>query len=173
MKYWQNDILYVYIIQNNFRIVKERRKTLITFYTDGSCSMNPGPGGCSVVGLNDNKEIDYCWVSYSDSTTNNREELKAILFVLKHFGNPEKPVPTVYSDSGYAVNTYTKWMYNWARNGWIKSDKKVPENLDIIKEYYEYIQKGYSINLNQIRGHNGILGNEIADKLATARISVC
>ena len=58
-------------------------------------------------------------------------------------------------------------MFSWARNNWIKSDKKVPENLDIIKEYYELIQKGYNINLNHIRGHKGILGNEIADKLAT------
>ena len=140
---------------------------MITYYTDGSCKGNPGPGGFGCVGLNENDQVVCCTASSSHSTTNNREELKAILHILKTFGAPDKPVPTVYSDSSYCVNTYNNWMFNWARNGWIKSDKKVPENLDIIKEYYNLIQEGYSINLNHIRGHKGILGNEIADKLAT------
>ena len=131
---------------------------MITYYTDGSCKGNPGPGGYGCVGLNENNEVVMCAASSSYSTTNNREELKSILHILEKFGSPDKPVPTVYSDSSYAVNTY---------NNWIKSDKKIPENLDIIKEYYELIQKGYNINLNHIRGHKGILGNEIADKLAT------
>lgn len=140
---------------------------MITYYTDGSCKGNPGPGGYGCVGLNENNEVVMCAASSSYSTTNNREELKSILHILEKFGSPDKPVPTVYSDSSYAVNTYNNWMFSWARNNWIKSDKKVPENLDIIKEYHELIQKGYNINLNHIRGHKGILGNEIADKLAT------
>ena len=139
---------------------------VIYMYTDGACKGNPGPGGFGVISVK-NKEVQYKYSESCDNTTNNREELKAILNILEKFGSPDKPVPTVYSDSSYAVNTYNNWMFSWARNGWIKSDKKVPENLDIIKEYYELIQQGYSINLNHIRGHKGILGNEIADKLAT------
>ena len=47
-------------------------------------------------------------------------------------------------------------MYNWERNGWIKSsDNKPPENLDLIKEYYNLIQEGYRINLIKIKGHYG------------------
>lgn len=138
---------------------------MITYYTDGSCRGNPGPGGFGCVGLNEDNKVVFCTSDSSDSTTNNREELKAILYILKTFGGTN--TPTVYSDSSYCVNTYNNWMFNWANNGWIKSDKKVPENLDIIKEYYNLIKKGYSINLNLIRGHKGILGNEIADKLAT------
>lgn len=172
MKYRKNNILYVYIILNNFINVKGRRNLLITYYTDGSCKGNPGPGGYGCVGLNENNEVVMCAASSSYSTTNNREELKSILHILEKFGSPDKPVPTVYSDSSYAVNTYNNWMFSWARNNWIKSDKKVPENLDIIKEYYELIQKGYNINLNHIRGHKGILGNEIADKLASGQMTV-
>ena len=55
-----------------------------------------------------------CIASSSYSTTNNREELKAILNILEKFGSPDKPVPTVYSDSSYAVNNYNNWMFNWA-----------------------------------------------------------
>ena len=47
-------------------------------------------------------------------------------------------VPIVYSDSNYCVQTFNDWMFNWARNGWIKSDKKTPENEN---ELWEYIDK--------------------------------
>lgn len=57
-------------------------------------------------------------------------------------------------------------MFNWANNDWIKADKKTPENLDIIKEYYDLYNSGYDIRLILVKGHNGIYGNEIADKLA-------
>jgi ribonuclease HI len=58
-------------------------------------------------------------------------------------------------------------MFNWARNGWIKSDKKEPENLDLIKAYYDHYMKGYRIDLKKVKGHAGNKYNELADKLAT------
>ena len=80
-------------------------------------------------------------------------------------------VPVVYSDSSYCVNTFNEWMFNWANNGWIKSDKKTPENLDLIKAYYDHYNKGYRIDLQKIKGHAGHIWNELADKLATGEIS--
>jgi ribonuclease HI len=79
-------------------------------------------------------------------------------------------VPIVYSDSNYCVQTFNDWMFNWARNGWIKSDKKVPENLDLIQAYYDWYQKGYRIELRKIKGHAGHQWNEMADGLATGKI---
>jgi ribonuclease HI len=79
-------------------------------------------------------------------------------------------VPIVYSDSNYCVQTFNEWMFNWARNGWIKSDKKVPENLDLIQAYYDWYQKGYRIDLRKIKGHAGHKWNEMADDLATGKI---
>ena len=110
---------------------------------------------------------------FSSQTTNNREELKAILYVLENYGNvSNNEIPTVYSDSAYAVNTITNWMYGWAKKGWIKSDNKIPENLDLIKNIYNLIQLGNKINLFKIKGHRGIAGNERADNLATGRIMI-
>ena len=54
-------------------------------------------------------------------------------------------IPIVYCDSAYVVNTFNNWMFNWANNNWIKSDKKIPENLDIITEYYKLYQSGYRL----------------------------
>ena len=145
----------------------------LTFYTDGSCVNNGkagASGGYGVVGVDDEGRVQFVRARSETGTTNNRQELKAILYVMLNYGvkcDDWGQPPVVYSDSAYCVNTFNEWMFNWARNGWIKSDKKVPENLDIIKEYYELIQQGYSINLNHIRGHKGIFCNVIADKLAT------
>lgn len=79
-------------------------------------------------------------------------------------------VPIVYSDSNYCVQTLNDWMFTWERKGWIKSDKKVPENLDLIQAYFNWYQKGYRIDLRKIKGHAGHQWNEMADGLATGNI---
>lgn len=61
-------------------------------------------------------------------------------------------------------------MYNWARNGWLKSDNKSPENLDLIKTYYDLEKRGFKITLEKIKGHAGNRWNEMADQLATGKI---
>lgn len=151
----------------------------LIFYTDGSCSGNPGPGGYGVVCLNkcysqtiseyiERYTINYNYSKYSENTTNNREELKAILHVLKLAAEHKEWDFTVYSDSAYAVNSINDWIYGWARNGWINSKKKPVENLDLMKEIYSYIEFPMeNFELKKIEGHSGHLGNELADAYAT------
>lgn len=144
---------------------------MITIYTDGACSKNGkegAHGGFGVVVVRDNVIID-AYQEFSDETTNNREEMKAILWALNNYGSLAFEVPVVYSDSAYSVNTFNTWMFSWQRNGWIKSDKKTPENLDLVKEYYNSLKK---IDLRHIKGHAGHKYNEIADKLATGKVSL-
>jgi ribonuclease HI len=62
-------------------------------------------------------------------------------------------------------------MFRWEKNNWIKSDKKTPENLDIIQTYYDWHKQGYRINLQKVKGHSGVLWNEVADALATGRMN--
>lgn len=149
-------------------------------YTDGACSGNGkanNSGGYGVVVYND--DCDTIVRAYSEketNTTNNRMELKAILWAYAHYGiKPDQDwdnqIPIVYSDSNYCVQTFTNWMFGWAKNGWIKSDKKIPENLDLIKQYYDLYNKGYRIDLRKVKGHAGEEGNEIADALATGHMT--
>lgn len=52
----------------------------MTIYTDGSCLGNPGPGGFGVIVVDNDVVID----AYSErepQTTNNREEMKAIIYM--------------------------------------------------------------------------------------------
>ena len=149
-------------------------------YTDGSAHPNPGPGGFGVIVLDNDEKIQYIYNKQfeKEKVTNNQMELKAILYAFLNYGvniNTNEftnNIPIVYSDSNYCVQTFNSWMFNWANNGWVKSDKKTPENLDLIQAYYEWYQKGYRIDLRKVKGHNGVKWNELADLLATGKISL-
>lgn len=150
-------------------------------YTDGSAHPNPGPGGYGVVVLDNNENLLY---NYSrqykrEEVTNNEMEIKAILYSFLNYGiNINNPllgfnncdIPIVYSDSNYCVQTFNNWMFSWAKNNWIKSDKKQPENLELIKAYYDWYQKGYRIDLRKVKGHSNNNWNQMADDLATGKI---
>lgn len=144
-------------------------------YTDGSTApSNPGPGGFGVVVCNNKDEIIFYYSSFEPHTTNNIQEMKAILYALKNYGKKIEDeflvdIPTVYTDSSYALNTFNTWMFGWEAKGWVKSDGKSPENLDLIKQYYDLWQQGYRIDLVKVKGHNGNFGNELADKLAKGK----
>jgi ribonuclease HI len=156
----------------------------IEAFVDGSAHPNPGPGGFGVIVLDKDKNFGYnnykvveVYTKQTNQTSNNKEELKSILYVFLNYGininNGEfAEIPIVYSDSAYAVNTFNDWMFSWSRNNWRKSDKKVPENLELIQAYYDWYQKGYRIDLRKVKGHKGNFGNEMADLLATGKASV-
>jgi ribonuclease HI len=156
---------------------------LLYIFTDGSAHPNPGPGGFGVIVLDKDKNL--CHNNYTlvevytkqfDKTTNNEQELKAILYSFLKYGvkpnsNNFAQTPIIYSDSAYAINCLTTWCFTWAKNNWIKSDKKVPENLELIKAFYNHWQNGYRIILEKVRGHQGEKWNEYADKLATGKLT--
>lgn len=151
-------------------------------YTDGSCQGNgksENTGGFGVVVLDNDENLIYNYSKQTTNTTNNREELKAILYAMLQHGQKElqpwevrrlETTPIVYSDSAYAVNTLTNWMFNWERNGWKKADNKTPENLDLIQAYFSLYQEGYRIDLRKVKGHSDNKWNEMADQLATGQI---
>lgn len=146
-------------------------------YTDGSCRANGkvgANGGFGVVVVDDDN-IVRTYREDEIGTTNNRMEIKAILWAFLNYGvKPddewENDIPIVYSDSSYCVNTFNDWMWGWAKKGWIKSDKKKPENLDLITQYYDHWLDGYRIDLRKIKGHAGYEYNELADQLATGEV---
>lgn len=137
-------------------------------YTDGSCRGNGtknSTGGFGVVITKDDELVSSYRRDCVEGTTNNREELKAILYALSEYGQYN---PIVYSDSAYCVNAVNTWMWNWKYNGWIKkSDNKTPENIDLFKAFDTLFKLGLKIDLRKISGHSGYKWNELADKLAT------
>jgi len=129
---------------------------MITYYTDGSASPNPGPGGFSVI--RDNKP---CVLGREPNTTNIRMEGYAIIAALKDAaGAPCQ----IYTDSEFWINVITKWSLAWEKNGWKKKGGEI-KNLDIVQEVCPLYRQSQA-ELVWVRGHNNDPGNELADEWA-------
>lgn len=152
------------------------------FYTDGSSKGNPGPGGYGVIELNtclsqtmmeyvERHTLVQCHREDCPETTNNREELKAILYVAELAAADPDNEYIIYTDSLYCVNTINNWMYGWAKNNWLNSKKKPAENLDLIKPLWKLFNSPFfNAQVKKIPGHSNVIGNELADRLATGKI---
>ena len=137
---------------------------MMIYYTDGSASPNPGPGGFAVI-LEDKPvvlgtEPEGSGVS-SKQTTNIRMEGFAIFNALKH--SQGKPC-AIYTDSEFWINVITKWAPGWEAKGWKKSGGPI-KNLDIVQAVYP-LYKRSDAKLTWVRGHDGDRGNELADEWA-------
>ena len=144
---------------------------LYTFYVDGACKGNPGPGGHGVVCIKD-KEVIYSHSEQcTENTTNNREELKAILHVFELAVKEDLRKVLIYSDSAYCVNMINDWIWKWEKNNWKNSKKVTVENLDLVLLLHKYLNIDFfPCQVMKVKGHNGIVENELADALATNNI---
>jgi ribonuclease HI len=130
---------------------------MIIYYTDGSASPNPGPGGFAVI--RDKKP--HILGSEPGDTTNIRMEGKAILAALTDADGAECQI---FTDSEFWINVITKWAPGWEAKGWRKKGGEI-KNLDIVQEVYPLYQKSRA-TLIWVRGHEGDEGNELADEWA-------
>lgn len=144
------------------------------FYCDGSTRGKNqkgvlNTGGWGVVCFEGDKLYSFDY-DISENTTNNREELKALIYCLSTILELYQGEDfIIYSDSAYVVNTMTKWIHIWASNGWKNSKKTTIENLDLIQELYKLLKQFFKApDIRKCEGHAGELGNELADALATA-----
>ena len=135
-------------------------------HSDGACSGNPGPGGWGVIVLSPDGRRDEL-SGFERRTTNNRMELTAALEGLSRVPNDE--TVTVYSDSQYVINGACSWLDGWKRKGWKTSGKTEVLNRDLW-ESIDAERDRLHIAWQWVRGHNGHLLNERADKLATGAI---
>jgi len=164
----------------------------IIFWTDGASRGNPGIGGWGVfakVVHTDGKEKTFELSGGKPYTTNNRMELTASIQALrfldmvvlnKYFLDKKRYGPTleiiVYTDSKYVKTGITEWMKNWEKNNWRSANKKPVLNKDLwqhLNSLKESINEKLTkdnfkeIQWEYVKGHAGIEGNEIADRLAT------
>ena len=135
---------------------------MITIYTDGACSGNPGIGGWGAVILEKNKE-DIFLNGGNDNTTNNRMELTAAIEALKYF--VDKKNITLITDSKYVKDGIQSWIQNWKKNGWKTASKKLVKNKELWIELDELITT-HNITWEWVKGHAGNIHNEKADYLA-------
>lgn len=127
------------------------------FYTDGSASPNPGPGGYAVVENGHPVALG----SEPDGSTNIRMEGSALIAAMTLAdGLPCE----IYTDSEFWINVITKWSPTWQQNGWKKKGGEI-KNIDLVKKAKE-LYDGSQASLIWVRGHVGHEGNELADEWA-------
>ena len=135
---------------------------MITIYTDGACSGNPGIGGWGAVIIKENNEPIFL-NGGNDNTTNNRMELSAAINALKYF--EEKEDLTLITDSKYVKDGIESWIQNWKKNGWKTASKKPVKNKELWVDLDEMILK-HNVKWEWVKGHAGNVYNEKADFLA-------
>jgi ribonuclease HI len=136
---------------------------MISYFTDGSASPNPGPGGFAVI------KDGQPWLIGGEptdssvnprATTNIRMEGLAIMAALHDAAGAPCEIRT---DSEFWVNVLTKWAEVWERNNWQK--KGGIKNLDIVRPLFK-LYKVSNAKLIWVRGHVGTELNELADEWA-------
>ncbi|GAB4225809.1 MAG: ribonuclease HI [Methyloligellaceae bacterium] len=137
------------------------RAPVITIYTDGACSGNPGPGGWGAVLISGKhrKELK----GGEAETTNNRMELLAAIRALEALKSPS--IVDLHTDSNYLREGITSWIENWKRNGWRTAARKPVKNADLWRALEEARQR-HKVRFHWVKGHAGDPENERADELA-------
>lgn len=154
------------------KVYKEKSSlNSIKIYCDGACLNNPGEAGSGVIVFEDDNNPILLYGNYLKEGTNNIAELNALYYSLKlalNYQIDEKIL--IFSDSKYSIDSITNWAYTWKKNSWVKKDGEI-KNLELIIKTHELFEKlKNKIEISYVKGHNGILGNELADKMALMAI---
>lgn len=133
----------------------------VHIYTDGACKGNPGPGGWGVLLRFGDQEKEL--FGGEEQTTNNRMELLAVIRALQAL--TRRCSVAVHTDSQYVQKGISEWLPGWKRRGWKTADNKPVKNADLWREL-EALVAGHDVTWHWVRGHNGHVENERADRLA-------
>ena len=139
---------------------------LVSIWTDGACSGNPGPGGWGAVlryGAHE-KELK----GGEALTTNNRMELTAAIEALESLKRP--CAVSLHTDSQYLRGGVTGWIDVWRCNGWRTADKKPVKNAELWRRLDTALAR-HHVTWHWVRGHAGHDLNERADELARTAIA--
>jgi len=139
--------------------------TLI-IYCDGACKGNPGKAGSGLAIYHGKSNPTLLYGEYEGRGTNNTAELNALYKALLIALESEPSKVTIYCDSKYSIDCITNWAYGWKKKGWTKKSGEI-KNLEIIKlahELYEGMKR--RVTIKHVKGHAGVEGNELADRMA-------
>ena len=137
---------------------------LVTIYTDGACSGNPGPGGWGVIlsYKGHKKELS----GGERQTTNNRMELTAVIEGLSALTRPCRV--NVVTDSKYEVDAITLgWARKWRAQGWMRNKKEKALNPDLWETLLDLLDR-HEVTFTWVKGHAGHPENERCDELAVS-----
>lgn len=110
--------------------------------------------------------------SFLSKETNNVGELFGAIQAIEFAYSQQLHSVIVRSDSKYVVDGHNLYVPKWLSNNWMRSDGSEPANLELWKRLINGVKKLTDLDVKVefiwIRGHDGHLGNELADHGATA-----
>ncbi|CAB4431793.1 unnamed protein product [Rhizophagus irregularis] len=171
---WINRWIEQDALKQELTNIRHQLKSLknIEYYTDGSLA-NRTIGDNDLSHITDNTNVDLGAAFYTNNElgefsvysclslwpSSTRAEIVAIFLAL--LTAPENSNVTIYTDSLGAINSINS-AFNSTTRTWLKKTN----NLIIIKIIMLIREAAINLKLVKIKGHSGIIGNEIADKLA-------
>lgn len=139
----------------------------IQVYTDGSYLGSTKKAGWAYVVVK-NIDGELCIVNeksgpvIGEKQTNNRGEFEAIAGVLE---NRDIDNFCIYSDSKYCIDSLTKWVVGWSKNGWVTANSTPVKNKDLIIRCLNMMNIK-NVQFHHIKAHSGNKFNDRADFLA-------
>jgi ribonuclease HI len=139
---------------------------VITIYSDGGCSPNPGKGAWAFVAINHNNEEVLRSACIGEST-NSICELTAAIEALKYVTGIGESNVTFYLDSDYVRRGITEWIPTWINPGagrrpWTTSNGKPVKNQELWKELHA-LNANLKVIWTWVKAHNGDHYNEMVD----------
>lgn len=145
--------------------------SVLTIYTDGGCSGNPGPGAWAYILLAEGQP--YRAVAAVASTTNNRMELQGVIAALEEVArHPEWTGSEleIFTDSVYVQKGISEWIEVWERNGWRTRSKEPVKNRELWQKL-RLLSRDLKIHWRWLQGHAGNKWNEECDRLVRRAIA--
>ncbi|HNT54656.1 MAG TPA: ribonuclease HI [Anaerolineaceae bacterium] len=138
--------------------------SIVTLYTDGACSGNPGPGGYAA--LLKYKGQQRTLSGGFNQTTNNRMELMAVIAGLEALTRPCRV--QVFTDSQYVAQAMQQgWARRWRANNWMRNRKEPALNSDLWERLLRLCET-HRVEFTWVRGHASDPDNAACDRLAVA-----
>ncbi|GAA4899630.1 ribonuclease H family protein [Ferrimonas pelagia] len=144
----------------------------VLIYCDGACDPNPGNAGTGVAVYRQGQLTELWYGLYNPQGTNNTAELNGLhqSLLLAEQALQEDLSITVLCDSVYAINCVSVWADGWKKKGWKKAGGEI-KNLALIQTIHALWQTVKDrISLQHVKGHAGIEGNELADRMSMVAV---
>jgi len=148
-----------------------RDSVLLSIWTDGAAKDNHIAGAGSPAGVGvvfGDPSLPYLYGPVQDNltekATNNAAELQAAILGLEQAQARNYKEIKLNTDSKLLKNIMTKWLDQWKRSNWIKSDGDKPKNLNLVKKL-DGLRSELKITWNWIP-RNSCFEMVLADKLA-------
>jgi len=146
----------------------------LEIYTDGGCHVHKddkaGAFALAVFTAEGEKVLELQSEIELD-TTNNVQELKAVIRALGLVRSGSWRMCTIYTDSQYVQKGLTEWMPNWKANKWKTSTGKPVKNVELWKQLNSLYNKGGKVEIEWVKAHSTNEKNNLVDALCTETIN--